>query len=800
MDLPEPQELASIHPMMFEGDPLFQAGHVYDATPDWEPFISDTDLMLDGSTDQPMAGSCELLESRALQVCALSYTETIHSCSQRSLPKSYETAMVGLDGINCQLATSVGRTHLENSNTNQLCTSYLSAIQEVVPVDLSTAANYGFVPLVRNQFTRSTNLSPIPASVMSQYSFPLPVDMRSSSNLKMAALPPSQDTPANGVDHVDYPHNAHLASGPQKLTSRRLPVEAVNILQDWLIRHYLHPYPTPEEHATLASKTGLGVRQVKDWFNRTRSRKMATAGFEDANENPAVETSPIEKYSDSEREIASSTAIRGHNDGFGPKSLPLDILNTSTELGKTPMQRYLSTPPEDDPAPFSAIEQAANTATMSTNQRKPSIQSLSSGSCLVSGQGSSVALEVSGKVFDNISSAGISSGGSGISGTSGASHASWAGRRGRRKLFRSSIDRSQRRSRISSPALVSPSKLSHALEEPPKPKGTPPKPTTPSKQIYCCTWCSSRFARPSDWRRHEESIHCPQTEWICLYQKTADHLGNRCEFCYCAKPTLEHYQLKHKAADCLRKPFRDRAFDRKDHLRQHFKQVHDLKDAPSNIDLWSRPIANATPEGGWLCGFCHAPLQTWSDRMDHVRRHYESGLTMDSWSLAIDRQFPPRASRTSLPMAFSFGCSECHRNFRSRSELEAHQNLPHLPRSAWTCGDFLSSLLSVIPSSFNTQLFGQDKQLSFRCHYCYKPVTFECVTAWRVAITRHIRQEHNLASCDSSSSDFGHFQTHLMEAHRLSFGSVCAISNNGSTYEITTTANRTNLCSWLTRR
>lgn len=296
--------------------------------------------------------------------------------------------------------------------------------------------------------------------------------------------------------------------------------------------------------------------------------------------------------------------------------------------------------------------------------------------------------------------------------------------------FSGRVNRPQRRSRISASALVSPFKaLTHTIDSPPKTsfqsKRTPSKPAARgpySNHKYYCTWCSSSFSRPFDWRRREESQHCPQTEWICLYQKTSSDLGNRCEFCYCARPTLKHYQLKHRAAECVRKPFRDRAFNRKDHLRQHFKQVHDLKSASSNPDLWSRPIQNSTPKERWLCGFCHLRLGTWLDRMAHIKSHFEPGLTTENWSLAIDSQFPLRALRASLPVPFSFGYSECHRNFRSRSDLETHQPLLHLPRSAWTCGNFLSLLLSVIPSSFNTQLFCpnlEQKQLSFRYHYYY---------------------------------------------------------------------------------
>jgi hypothetical protein len=51
-----------------------------------------------------------------------------------------------------------------------------------------------------------------------------------------------------------------------------LPKNAVETLKDWLFGHFLHPYPTDEEKAVLASSTKLNLTQVNNWFINARRR------------------------------------------------------------------------------------------------------------------------------------------------------------------------------------------------------------------------------------------------------------------------------------------------------------------------------------------------------------------------------------------------------------------------------------------------------------------------------------------------------------------------------------------------
>jgi hypothetical protein len=44
-------------------------------------------------------------------------------------------------------------------------------------------------------------------------------------------------------------------------------------LNNWLLAHQSHPYPTAGEFASLAALTLLTEKQVRTWFNNARSRK-----------------------------------------------------------------------------------------------------------------------------------------------------------------------------------------------------------------------------------------------------------------------------------------------------------------------------------------------------------------------------------------------------------------------------------------------------------------------------------------------------------------------------------------------
>ncbi|MCJ1396425.1 hypothetical protein MMC18_009315 [Xylographa bjoerkii] len=97
-----------------------------------------------------------------------------------------------------------------------------------------------------------------------------------------------------------------------------------------------------------------------------------------------------------------------------------------------------------------------------------------------------------------------------ISSASFASHSSWRGRKGRLTTAR--------RNNVQKKA-----------------RGMADRP-------YWCTWCRLRFRKRCDWKRHEESQHAPQTEWICMPDGLEILINGRnsCAFCGQADPDVYH--------------------------------------------------------------------------------------------------------------------------------------------------------------------------------------------------------------------------------------------------------------------
>ena len=224
------------------------------------------------------------------------------------------------------------------------------------------------------------------------------------------------------------------------------------------------------------------------------------------------------------------------------------------------MDRYLGSPPEDDPASLDATREAAESASWREHNEQVAAEptqsqsSMSNSGCHPRRKGRS------GKGYDSVTMSGLSASSRG-SCTSYASHASWAGRKGKRK---------------------------HPVRS--------KRGSTCTTTKYHCTWGCSSFSRAYEWQRHEESQHAPQVEWICLLDANPE--DEYCAFCNQRNPSIGHYDIDHNALHCFLKSLYEHAFDRKDHLCQHIKQVHGQSEMPSRIGSWARPVANSIPKGG----------------------------------------------------------------------------------------------------------------------------------------------------------------------------------------------------------
>jgi hypothetical protein len=509
-------------------------------------------------------------------------------------------------------------------------------------------------------------------------------------------------TPSNAIP---CPRDSSLTTKSSGNPSKgsKLPLNSILVLQDWLIKHHLNPYPDGAEKIRLASLTNLTLRQISDWFTRTRSRKL---------EAPSVGLSDNEP-------IDFDNPAR-----VNPENIP------GSTVGPSPMERFLGSPPKDEPAPIEAIRETAESASWREHEEKVATSSSASSK---SGSQKWMYPEELNQGCDSFTMSGASSG---KSRGSHPSHASWVGRRGRRKHARKS--NSSRRGK--------------------------------QKFKYQCTWGCRSFRRASEWRRHEESQHAPQTQWTCLHKALLT--TPCCLFCDEKFPSKLHYETQHNVSRCLDKSLPERTFDRKDHLRQHTKQVHYASRLATDSDLWKRPIENAVPEEGWKCGFCHSQFFDWNRRVVHVKAHFDSGLSMHSWDLSSISVNLSRLSRRSLQKPDVLGCSRCCRGFKRKRDLTSHQQLPHLSRTKWTCSDAFSALISSTPEVPRLQdepgYIGTPSITLTQCFHCgwtHAPsLTF---VEWKTWLVEHLAVNHLFNVCQQAFEDPDMFQSHLSQGHGI---------------------------------
>ncbi|KAL1639055.1 homeodomain mating type protein alpha2 [Diplodia intermedia] len=150
-------------------------------------------------------------------------------------------------------------------------------------------------------------------------------------------------------------------------------------------------------------------------------------------------------------------------------------------------------------------------------------------------------------------------------------------------------------------------------------------------KIFQCTFCNRDFAQKYDWRRHEESVHIPQKEWICMPDgpvRTDDDTGSQsCVFCEQPNPSHDHLQ-RHNHTPCLLAPQTSRTFTRKDKLIQHLGQVHKQAQMSATMQTWCRRVSRNI---AIACGICGVRLCTWNERVEHISAHFIDGLDMRYW-------------------------------------------------------------------------------------------------------------------------------------------------------------------------
>ncbi|CAH0056236.1 unnamed protein product [Clonostachys solani] len=271
-------------------------------------------------------------------------------------------------------------------------------------------------------------------------------------------------------------------------------------------------------------------------------------------------------------------------------STPIEIPNAtnSTQGTSNPLQRWRDSPPETEAASLSDIANALKDMPLKSRYSAGSLRSQKAGSHPGS----------------------ITSHGSATSRSTGGSNSS-AGS----ALLRAQPDGDRVRSRVS--------KRTRA------PRMAASQGNKKDQRNFHCTFCCDSFKSKYDWSRHEKSLHLNLDSWKC-FSSTGTIISLvtgevKCSYCGVPSPTDEHLNLDHSHGSCHvdGKPPR---FIRKDHLVQHLRHVHQVKN-PSNIDSCKEegpPVASR-------CGFCNIRMKTWEARVEHLARHFKSGAAMDQW-------------------------------------------------------------------------------------------------------------------------------------------------------------------------
>ena len=327
------------------------------------------------------------------------------------------------------------------------------------------------------------------------------------------------------------------------------------------------------------------------------------------------------------------------------------------------------------------------------------------------------------------------------SGYSFKSHASWTGRKGRKRKLKV----------VANPKVT---------------RGQDFTKDTLSERDCQCTWCWKPFRKASDWKRHEESLHAPQTEWVCLAEgpETWDGLVRQCAMCNDLDPTLHHaLDCPKQISRCIYEPLVNRTFGRKDHLVQHLRYAHGIQGTdtlPLRFSHWQQPRYNQETAPLWDCGFCSHRGMTWNTRYVHILGHKRKpNFSWDSWRKCVccTRGYSPRLqpvldflgvghSFTRLcqhycPCGYLAGNdSRCGRAYFTKQGMERHgrEITSHRPQLEQPClyAREYSTLFARVP---------------FWCGFCESIVPGSGNSAYECLFMHHVDRENIMKghTCDS---------------------------------------------------
>lgn len=160
----------------------------------------------------------------------------------------------------------------------------------------------------------------------------------SSSTMKITPDP----SPADLDEASRGTHVIANSAGPPKVGTR-FTRKALRILNDWFRAHSNKPYPSDAEKRMLQERTGLTKDQVNTWLANARRRNKINSS----------RTLPTE-----EKDHSQPMRI--------PRRPPTPAMRSGSSL-VNPLERWVESPPEHEPASASAIARAVATSPLPFN-------------------------------------------------------------------------------------------------------------------------------------------------------------------------------------------------------------------------------------------------------------------------------------------------------------------------------------------------------------------------------------------------------------------------------------------------
>lgn len=140
-----------------------------------------------------------------------------------------------------------------------------------------------------------------------------------------------------------------LNANPPKIGTR-FSRESSKILTRWFENHYNYPYPSKEEIDTLQGQTGLSKTQIKNWLANTRRREKMHHSIQSSRKATPVFDSNKEPMDIPRRPDTPTVWTKNNHQAMGP------------------LERWVDSPPESEPATVTAIAKAVQRATSSRSK------------------------------------------------------------------------------------------------------------------------------------------------------------------------------------------------------------------------------------------------------------------------------------------------------------------------------------------------------------------------------------------------------------------------------------------------